>query len=74
MEKEEKYWEVRHDRHVKQGQDRELYWNLPLIGEGLHCSILTTPKEMRAQKQTDRHKGDKKVVLRGGGWCGRFEK
>jgi hypothetical protein len=62
MEKEEKYWEVRHGRHMKQGQDRKLNWNLPLIGEVLHCSTLTMPKKMRAQKKTDRHRGQKRVL------------
>ena len=32
IEKNEKYNELRDGRHMRQGQDRELYPNLPLIG------------------------------------------
>ncbi len=54
-------------------QNRELFRNLTLIGEVLHW--LQSPyntNKLRAQKKTDRHKGNKKGFERG--WCGRFEK
>jgi hypothetical protein len=39
-ETKEKYYELRHDRHRQQRQDRELCPNVPLIGEVLHCRTL----------------------------------
>ena len=50
----------------------ELFKNLPLIGEVLHCGTLTTPKN-ETTKKTDTHKGSKKSGF-GKGWCGKFEK
>jgi hypothetical protein len=63
--KNEKYYELRDVRHRQQGQDRELYPNLSLIGEVLHCSTPPTPKRSKTE-------GKKKWF--GKGWCGRFKK
>ena len=49
IEKNEKYDELRDGRHMRQGQDRELYPNLPLIGEVLHCSTPPTPKRSQTE-------------------------
>ncbi len=47
--KKEKYLELRDVRHRQQGQDRELYPNLPLIGEVQHCSTPPTPKRSNTE-------------------------
>ncbi len=68
--KKEKYFEVRHAKHRWQRQNRELLNNLPLIGEVLDYSTLTTPKQWKTNKE-NRHKRSKKVFWSrdGGEFC-----
>ncbi len=43
------------------GQDRELYPNLPLIGEALHCSTPPTPRNTQTEgKKSGLERGDSK--------------
>jgi hypothetical protein len=54
-------WEVRDGSHMEQGQDRELYPILHLIGEKvLHCSTPPNPIKATAQKTNERDKGAEK--------------
>ncbi len=47
--KKGKYQKWGDDRHMEVGQDRELYPNLPLIGEALHCSTPPTPRNTQTE-------------------------
>ena len=49
--KKGKYQKWGDDRHMEVGQDRELYPNLPLIGEALHCSTPPTPKNTQTESK-----------------------
>jgi hypothetical protein len=61
--KQEKFWEVKQARHTQQGQDRELYPFLHLIGELLHCSTPATPSEPKPKKESERERGEKVFFL-----------
>jgi hypothetical protein len=58
--KKGKYQKWGDDRHMEVGQDRELYPNLPLIGEALHCSTPPTPKRSNQKKRNTQTEGKKK--------------
>ncbi len=60
--KQEKFWEVRQARHTQQGQDRELYPFLQLIGELLHCSTPATPSRPKPKKRMREKKRQKSVL------------
>jgi hypothetical protein len=49
--KQEKFWEVRDGSHTQEGQDRELYPILHLIGEVQHCSTPPTPPGNTPKKE-----------------------
>ena len=59
-------------RQGEQGQDRELFPILPLIGEVLHSSTPPTPKSSNQKKETHRQRAKKSGLERG--WGGRFKK
>jgi hypothetical protein len=63
--KKGKYQKWGDNRHMEVGQDRELYPNLPLIGEALHCSTPPTPRNTQTE-------GKKSGLERG--WCGKFKR
>ena len=62
--KHEKYSELRDGRHREQGQERELYPILHLVGEALQYP--TNAKKAKEKKETHRQRA-KKVVWRGVG-------
>ncbi len=70
--KQEKFWEVRQATHTQQGQDRELYPFLHLIGEVLHCNTPPTPSRPKPKKRMRERKRRKSVSFRV--WGGRFKK
>ncbi len=70
--KPEKFLEVRQARYTQQGQDRELYPFLHLIGDVLHCSIPPTPSRPKPKKRMRERKRRKGVFFRVRG--GRFKK
>jgi hypothetical protein len=66
--KQEKFWEVRQAKHTQQGQDRELYPFLHLIGEVLHCSTPPPPTTSRPKpKKRMRERKRQKVFFLGVG-------
>jgi hypothetical protein len=65
--KQETYLEVRNAQHRWQGQNRELFNNLPLIGEVPHCSTFITPKKWEPKERHTDTKEAKKVVWGRGG-------
>ncbi len=69
--KNEKYYKLRDGRHRRQGQDRELYPILPLIGEVLHCNTPPTPKRSNQKKRNTQTEGTKKKCSpqKKIGWC-----
>ena len=71
-EEKDKYYELKDGRQGEQGQDRELYLILHLVGEALHCSTPPTPKRQKQKKKNTQTEGKKSGLERG--WCGRFKK
>ncbi len=61
IEKNEKYDGLRDGRHMRQGQDRKLYPNLPLIGEVLHCNTPPTPKSGLERGWSGRFKKERPI-------------
>ena len=70
--KKEKYYELRDGSMGEQGQDKEAYSNLPLIGTVLECSTSHTPKRPNPKKKNPQTEGKKSVFERG--WSGRKKK
>ncbi len=58
--KKDKYYDSRDGRQGGQGQDRELYPILHLIGEVLHCSTPPTPKKAKPKKRKNTDREQKK--------------
>ena len=56
----------------EQGQDREAYSNLPLIGAVLGYTTSHTPKRPNPKKKNPQTEGEKSVFERG--WSGREKK